>query len=101
MVLSVESEFECFLGDDQGWALLNEDACAKLGDGMKKAAKECKDAVFLSMKGDANADLKALSQELGVTQYPTILYYRNGEVIQRTEGASGAVEAVSTIVGHQ
>ena len=47
-----QSESECFLGDSEGWAQLNEDACAKLSANLKKAAEECKDgAVFLTMKG--------------------------------------------------
>lgn len=47
-------------------------ACNALSDALHRVARDCKNVTFLQLVGDADAEAKALSAELGVKAFPTV-----------------------------
>jgi hypothetical protein len=107
-IVSVESDSECFLGANpegaaQTWATPDSRdsrmaACRALSDSLARVAREAENVSFVALEGDADAEARALSAELGVTQFPTIQYYKDGTLLWQHAGAVGGADAVGEAV---
>jgi thiol-disulfide isomerase/thioredoxin len=69
-------------------------ACRQLSNSLARVAREAPEVTFVALEGDANADARALSAELGVKHYPTVQYWRDGELLWQHEGAGSSAEAL-------
>ena len=69
--------------------------CAALSGTLARVARDATNVTFVSLEGDASAEARALSAELGVSQFPTIQYWRNGKLLWQHAGAGAGAEALS------
>ena len=69
-------------------------ACRQLSNSLARVAREAPEVTFVALEGDANADARALSGELGVKHFPTVQYWRDGELLWQHEGAGSSAEAL-------
>ena len=76
--LSVVNGDECDLGDypdaQDVQRTVSDDAhdpCVKISNTLTRVARECSDAVFLTLEADSSSEMMALAEELGVTRFPT------------------------------
>ena len=96
VILSVESESECYVGPEGAamtWATEDSKetrmaACRQLSNSLARVAREAPEVAFVSLEGDADAAARALSAELGVKHFPTVQYWRDGELLWQHEGAA-------------
>lgn len=47
----------------------------------QRCARDCPDATFLQLKGDASDEAKALCEKLGIDVLPTVQFYRDGQLL--------------------
>ncbi len=102
VILSVESQEECYLGagaPPAGWTAPNSKEarmapCVELAGALQRVAREASGVTFVALEGDASAEARALAAELGVKAYPTIQYWRDGAMLYQHAGAAGGAEAV-------
>jgi len=93
--LSVESTEECDLSDypdpqDVQRTVSDNpmNPCLKVKSTLARVARECDDAVFLTLEvGDESSELARTAHELGVTRFPTYQYYKRGELVWEHTGA--------------
>lgn len=94
VIVSVSSEQECYLGENpDAWAVAQTDkmaACIRLSDTLTRVVRECDSIQFVSVLGDASDETKALSDELGVKRFPTVQYWKNGNLLWQKVGATDA-----------
>lgn len=72
--------------------------CASLSPIIDEVGAELGESVLVG-KIDADAHLE-LVKELGVRNIPTILYYKNGEIVDRSIGVKSKNEIISTVQSH-
>jgi hypothetical protein len=104
VILSIESEDECFLGHNpegaaQSWATPDSREarmapCRALSDSLQRVAREADNVSFVALEGDASAEARALCAELGVAAFPTIQYYKDGALLWQHAGAVGGAAAL-------
>lgn len=102
VILSVESESECYMGPDGTpltWSSgvdkeTRMAACRVLSNSLARVAREAPEVTFVSLEGDADAAARALSAELGVKHFPTVQYWRDGKLLWQHEGAGSGAEAL-------
>ena len=105
VILSIESESECYMGPDGApltWASVDSKetrmaACRALSNSLARVAREAPEVTFVSLEGDADADARALSAELGVKHFPTVQYWRDGQLLWQHEGAGSSAEALTEV----
>lgn len=101
VVLEVMSESVCDLGLDEPEPEVHWEAdkpteeeiqapCVQLKHVFQRCARDCPDVVFLSLEGDATEESKALCEELGIATFPTLQFYRSGELLWQHAGAADA-----------
>jgi len=93
--LSVINGEECDLGDypdaQDVQRSVSDDAqnpCVKISNTLTRVARECSDAVFLTLEADSSPEMMSLAGELGVTRFPTFQYYKSQELVWENVGAS-------------
>lgn len=72
--------------------------CKALSPIIDEVGAELGESVLVG-KIDADAHLE-LVKELGVRNIPTILYYKNGEIVDRSIGVKSKSEILSTVQSH-
>eukprot|EP00239_Pterosperma_sp_CCMP1384_P008308 CAMPEP_0197848022 /NCGR_PEP_ID=MMETSP1438-20131217/7805_1 /TAXON_ID=1461541 /ORGANISM="Pterosperma sp., Strain CCMP1384" /LENGTH=229 /DNA_ID=CAMNT_0043460137 /DNA_START=196 /DNA_END=882 /DNA_ORIENTATION=- len=101
VLLSVESEDECDLGDNpDAWSAESEGnhivdgthvsmaPCVQLKSNIARVARTADDAVFLALRITAeDRQAQDLAKELGVNRFPTFQYYKHHELVWEHVGA--------------
>ena len=97
VMLAVESAEECYAGDS-AWsgADAKMESCRNLSASLARIAREAEDVTFLKIEVVGHEDARALARDLGVKQFPTYLYYKNGELLWEHVGAgAGSHEKIA------
>ena len=75
---------ECDLGDYPDamdvQRTVSDDAtnpCAKISNTLARVARECSDAVFITLEADLSDEMMSLAKELGVKRFPTFQVLRS------------------------
>lgn len=98
VMLSIESDDECDLGDNpDAWTIRADAAdgthtptapCVKLKSNLARVARQADNVVFLTLEVNSGDDTASeLAQELGVTRFPTFQYYKHGDLVWEHIGA--------------
>jgi hypothetical protein len=97
VMLAIESDEECFMGDSSWNGSDSKMAsCKQLSASLARIAREAQDVSFLKLEVVGHPDSRALANELGVHQFPTYQYYKHGELVWEHVGAgAGSHEKIA------